>query len=311
MKLTVLICTHNRLELLTRTLQYLDAAHRPEGCQVQVVVAANACSDGTEAFLAHRVRQGKDRSRHLQLSWLRVPQAGKSNALNQAVPTLDTDLIAFVDDDHRVDADYLCQVADAAEQFQDAELFCGRILPDWDGSEPDWVHDKGEYRIYPLPVPRYEQGEQAAFIGLDGPLPGGGNLSIRRSLFDRVGPFATDFGPVGHNLSGGEDLEWVLRALHTGARLVYAPKIVQYHYVDGGRLTLSYLLQKAYARSSSAIHLRETTTAIPLFSYRKAALYLWRCVFCLSWRRRRFHLVRLAAAMGEIKGYYLAARRAA
>ena len=43
--------------------------------------------------------------------------------------------------------------------YPDADIFCGRILPDWDGTEPAWVHDTGEYRIYPLPVPRYDLGD--------------------------------------------------------------------------------------------------------------------------------------------------------
>ncbi len=46
-RLTVLICTHNRVELLTNAISSLNAATRPEGWQVGLLVAANACSDGT------------------------------------------------------------------------------------------------------------------------------------------------------------------------------------------------------------------------------------------------------------------------
>jgi len=49
--LTVLISSHNRAGLLKRTLRYLNEARRPAGWSVDVLVAANACTDGTHALL--------------------------------------------------------------------------------------------------------------------------------------------------------------------------------------------------------------------------------------------------------------------
>ena len=46
--LTVLICTHNRVELLQRAIRSLNAARRPT-LPVQILVAANACTDDTAA----------------------------------------------------------------------------------------------------------------------------------------------------------------------------------------------------------------------------------------------------------------------
>ena len=50
-RLTVLICTHDRAELLAKTLASLNAAARPPGWAVDILVAANACGDGTHAML--------------------------------------------------------------------------------------------------------------------------------------------------------------------------------------------------------------------------------------------------------------------
>ncbi len=49
--LTVLICTHNRAALLGKTLASLNAAARPADWSVDILVAANACNDGTHACL--------------------------------------------------------------------------------------------------------------------------------------------------------------------------------------------------------------------------------------------------------------------
>ena len=153
--LTVLVCTHNRVELLGRVIASLDAARRPADWTVRLFVVANACTDGTHDFLAARANAGDG----LPLAWIAEPVPGKSNALNRALPLLEDAVIAFVDDDHRVHTDYLAEIALAAGRWPEAGILCGRILPDWDGSEPQWVHDTGPHRIYPLPVPRYDQGD--------------------------------------------------------------------------------------------------------------------------------------------------------
>ena len=117
------------------------------------------------------------------------------------------------------------------------------------------MHDDGPYRIYPLPVPRYDLGDRPLASPHETATPGGGNLVLRTTLFDRVGDFSTAYGPVGRGLGGAEDHEWVLRAIAAGARVQYVPDIVQYHYVDPTRLKLDYLMRKAYERSASAVRL--------------------------------------------------------
>lgn len=307
MHLTVLICTHNRVELLRRTLDFLCQARHPRGCRVDVLVMANACTDDTHAYL-QRLSEAKSA---LPLRWEAEALPGKSHALNRAMPLLSSDLVAFVDDDHRVDPAYLENVCRRFDDSPDVDILCGRILPDWDGSEPAWVHDQGPYRIYPLPVPRYDLGEFPLASPQEKAIPGGGNLILRTSLFDRVGGFSTEYGPVGHNLAGGEDQEWVKRAIAAGARLHYVPDVVQYHYVDPNRLQLRYLLQKAYERSASVVRLSAETVnfgVVPRYMVRKVAQYALSAMMSLNLQRRRFHLVRAAAAIGEIKGHVQARR---
>ncbi|MDD1749817.1 MAG: sulfatase-like hydrolase/transferase [Methanothrix sp.] len=300
--LTVLVCTHNRSELLGRVLDSLNQAVRPDGWRVQILVAANACTDDTvarmQAYETHQATYG-----WLPLRMIEVPTPGKSHALNRAIFEIETELTAFVDDDHRVDVNYLVAIEKAAQTWPDAGLYCGRILPDWDGTEPAWVHDEGPYRIYPLPVPRYEQGEQPKIItAAEGPIPGGGNLVVRRHVFELTGQFSTELGPHGHDLGGGEDSEYVMRALTRGVRCQYVPNMVQHHYVDVERLKLGYLLKKALqrTRSTSRIH---GTGHVPLYMWRKLAEYGFHCVFSLSWAKRRFYWVRTAAALGELQGH--------
>jgi len=303
MHLTVLICTHNRAALLERTLASLNRAHRPINCSVNVLVVANACTDNTSAFLENYQTQMAEKD-WLPLIWLEEATPGKSHALNHAIPELLSELVAFVDDDHRIDKNYLVSICNAAGSYPDAILFCGRILPDWDGSEPAWVHDTGPYRIYPLPVPRQDHGKTSHPIGLEGPIPGGGNLFLRKTLFDRIGTFATELGPQGHNLGGGEDTDFVLRALNSGEQLIYIPDVLQYHYVDPARLRLGYLLRKSFQRSRAAIRTHHTHERIPAHMWRKLAQYLFHAMYSLRWAKTRFYLVRIAAILGEMRGIH-------
>lgn len=301
LQITVLICTHNRVELLGKVIASLNAAKRPANAEVRLFVVANACTDGTHDFLAAYAAK-PDQPGHLPLDWIAEPTPGKSHALNRALPMLTAPVIAFVDDDHRVDAGYLCGVANAALTWPEAGLICGRILPDWDGTEPEWVHETGPYRIYPLPVPRYDQGDTPMRIDLDGNIPGGGNLVARLHVTQTTGPFLTELGPTGHDLGGAEDLEWVRRAMRQGAVLRYAPDIVQHHYVDGERLTLSYLMRKGFQRSKSVMRFRRTEGGVPLYMWRKVGGYALRSALALRAPARRFYLVRLASSLGEMSG---------
>jgi cellulose synthase/poly-beta-1,6-N-acetylglucosamine synthase-like glycosyltransferase len=304
-----LVSSHNRVGLLERTLRYLNEARRPQTWSVDVLVAANACTDGTHAFLDRYICDtsnhavGDDR---LRLRWVAEPRSGKSHALNCAVPLLRSERVAFVDDDHRVDITYLECVCKASEAYREADILCGRILPDWDGTEPAWVHDEGPYRIYPLPIPRYDLGDSPLASPHETATPGGGNLVLRTSLFDRVGDFSTAYGPVGRGLGGAEDHEWVLRAIAAGARVQYVPDIVQYHFVDPTRLKLGYLVRKAYERSASAVRLGGTgkdRRLVPAYMIRKAGEYSLAVAMSSGRQQRRFHLVRLAASLGEMKGH--------
>lgn len=308
--LEVLICTHNRVELLERALRHLNQANRPNNRTVSLFVAANACTDTTHKFLT-AYQESADEENKLPLRWIVEALPGKSNALNSAIPLLKGDAIAMVDDDHRVDSQFFIQIFKALEEYPQADFYCGKIIPDWTGEEQDWVRDTGKYKIYPLPIPRFELGENPLQVTKDIAHPGGGNLVIKRDLFERVGPFSNKLGPVGHNLEGAEDIQWVKCAYRLNAYLQYIPGLIQYHFVDQDRLKLRYILKKAYARSCSMVRTRDDETSyflFPKFLLRKSLNYLALSISKPGRAAKRFYLVRLSSTLGEMKGYILSNR---
>jgi GT2 family glycosyltransferase len=305
--ITILICTHNRADLLERALASLNAATRPR-CEVEILVAANACTDGTvnrlRAYQARQAAMG-----WISLRLIEVLTPGKANALNRAIEIIASELTAFVDDDHRVDAGFLVALEQASSEWPEAGLYCGRILPDWQGTEPSWVRDDGPWRVYPPPIPSYDLGPSPRRIDLTGdPVPGGGHLVARREVLALRPSFSVGLGPHGHDLGGGEDTDYVLRTMARGVACQYVPAMLQWHFVDPDRLRLSYVLRKSYQRSRASARVRGDG-AIPLFMWRKLAETVLRCVVSASLARRRFFLVRAAGALGEIRGLGESGRR--
>lgn len=311
MDATILICTHDRAVLLDRLLASIAAATPPAALTVETVVVANRCTDATGEVVA----AWQERGGVAGLRLAKEPELGKSHALNRGIREARGEFLIFADDDHRVSPGWLEAVARAMEAHPEAACFCGRILPDWDGTEPAWVHDDGPYRIRPYPVPNFDLGETERRVAPGDFIPGGGNLFFRRFLIDRIGGFDPSLGPRGHDLGGAEDIAFVGRILDLGLPLWYIPDALQYHYVDPARLTLGYVVRKAYQRARDTRLARPRDgdrqwLGAPRYLFPQLAGHAWRAATAFGADRRRHYLVRVAATLGEIRGSRRSSRRA-
>jgi len=151
------------------------------------------------------------------------------------------------------------------------------------------------------PFPEYNLGDAFLEIKQGDRLPSGGNVVIRHETLRCVGEFSTDYGPRGHDLKGGEDQEFLSRALSAGARILYFPAMVQFHYVDPARMSIGYLLRKSYLRSQGdVVPGKNGERLFRLYMVRKCLSHLSKTIFTLQGSRRRYYLVRLAASWGEL-----------
>ena len=83
---------------------------------------------------------------------------------------------------------------------------------------------------------------------------------------------------------------------------MYVPGVLQYHYVDPERLSLTYVLRKAYQRARTGVMSQHLRNGIPLYQWRKLGQYLLALAFAFSGARLRFFLVRIASTLGEMAG---------
>jgi glycosyltransferase involved in cell wall biosynthesis len=142
--------------VLKDALQSLEKVKIPEGFAVELILVDNASSDGTSSL----IETFRNRTNKFQFQHMREETLGKSFALNRAIRASSSTVLAFVDDDHIVSDSYLNEVCKAVEHYKNHGIFCGRVSPNWDGSEPQWVHDESRYPIRPYPIPRFDLGER-------------------------------------------------------------------------------------------------------------------------------------------------------
>jgi glycosyltransferase involved in cell wall biosynthesis len=151
---------------------------------------------------------------HARLNVLHLrSQRGLSRARNAALPHLDADLVAFPDDDCVYAPDLLARVAERFAADGGLDGLTGRAV-DPDGSaDPSW---RAEAAVLD---PSNLWNRVISFT-----------LFLRRAVVARVGPFDERLGlGSGTPWSSGEELDYVLRAINSGARVVYDPELTVTH----------------------------------------------------------------------------------
>jgi len=299
-RLAIVICTYNRSASLVRTLTSIYNCGYSGHGRVDVVVVANHCHDDTlDRLVEFNAAHPRD---NLKLSWIEEPRAGKSYALNAAIAHTTHDTLCFIDDDQTVEAGFLANLLDGMDAFPDDAIYCGRIWPAWDGSEPPWVHTQGPYAVPIRPFPEFDMGGQPLVIMPNDRYPSGGNIVVRRRVFAAIGLFALALGPTGHNLAGGEDHDFLKRATGKGFTIRYLPGVRQLHAIDAERMSTPYTLRKSFLRSRASLLIRHDQRRPRPYMFRKILEHLGSAVFTLDAKRRFFYLVRLAASLGELTG---------
>ena len=231
MRLDVVIPTYNRAEMLARTLSSLLAAEAPAALDVRVIVVDNNSKDATRQTAEEwAVKFGG------RLSYVFETKQGRSHALNAGIAAAPGELVGMIDDDEEVDARWLVRVGQAFEDTS-VDFVGGACLPRWGVPRPSWLPSE-----YPGVIGCLDgdAGRPQEFGAEYEGLLWGGNAVIRREVLARVGPYATELGRGKANLMTGEDREMFERLMQSGARGLYLPDLVIYHYVPPERLTKRY-----------------------------------------------------------------------
>jgi glucosyl-dolichyl phosphate glucuronosyltransferase len=231
MMVTVVICTYNRCEMLTKALESVAASILPTSFEWEVLVVDNNSTDQTRVVVEGFCQQQPGRFRYM-----REPRQGVSYARNAGIRMSRGDVLAFMDDDVTVDPEWLKNLT-APLYGGDWAGVGGRIFPEWKSQAPRWLPVERPYAL--APFVSFDFGSEPR--PLDQP-PFGASMAFRKEVFQKYGGFRTDLGRCAYELRSNEDTEFGHRLLAGGERLRYEPSAVMYHPVPEARVRKRYLL---------------------------------------------------------------------
>lgn len=228
---SVVIPNWNGLKLLPTCLEALERQTYPH---LEVIVADNASTDGSQVFI---------RARYLHARLIELPEnRGFTGACNAGMEAAQGEFIALLNNDTEVDPCWVEEVVAAFERHPDAGAVASKMLL---FDRRDTLHTAGDfYRADGIPGNRgvwqpdgkeYSR-EEYVFSAC------GGSSAYRRAMLDEVGLLDDDF------FFSCEDVDLGWRAQLAGWKTVYAPKAIVYHHLaaTGGDVTASYYNGRNY-----------------------------------------------------------------
>jgi glycosyltransferase involved in cell wall biosynthesis len=278
MDITVILCTYNRCDSLASALESVAVSRLPHAVSWEVLVVDNNSTDRTREVVERFASGYPGRFRYAF-----EPRPGKSNALNAALHDTKAEILAFMDDDVQVEADWLHMLT---RIFQDQKYAGagGRILPGSEFTPPAWLEVSGPYALAPLAM--FDLGPTAC--RLQEP-PFGTNMAFRREVFSRYGDFRRDLGPRPGSEIRSEDTEFGMRLLAGGELLWYEPAAVVYHAIAPNRVTRHYFLKWWFDKARADIRERGVPPGtrwfvggVPLLMIRR--LIVWTLRWLLRFR---------------------------
>lgn len=231
MKINIYIPHHKNPALLVPLMQSLKSMKKPDA-DVCVILVDNASHDGSVEWVCEH---------YPEIVIYTLPQnLGYAPALNQAVQQYPSDWVCFLNNDMKVDENWLAALFVAADQTKSPCI--GSVLMDWDGKKTQMAHGRINWFGKGFEVPKKTSDTPySTFFAC------GGAMMIRRDVFLDVGGFDDDFFMIYEDV----DLGWRLWLL--GHEVCIAPDSKVYH------LGHASLKQEDYARK--AVYLERNSLA--------------------------------------------------
>ena len=243
---SVVVCTRNRRESLLKTLRDIAALNYSS---FEVVVVDNAPeSDATQHAVAREFKHDP------RFRYVRELRPGLSCARNRGLVEAQADLIAFTDDDVRVDQWWLDGIVRGFQAAPEVACVTGLIATaQIDNAVQLYFHVRAgwgtscEGRIFDLAANRDESPLYPYTVGRFG---AGANFALSRVFLKNIGTFNEALG-AGTPSGGGEDLDMFMRVILSGHRLAYEPSAVVWHVHRSDLAALSKQM-RAYGTGCTA-----------------------------------------------------------
>lgn len=243
--ISVVVATRNRAQMLEGLLKTLQG-QRLDGATLEVIIVNNGSTDETEAVLA--------RDWDLNMICLHEPVAGKSRALNRALPEIRGRLVVFTDDDITAPDEWLLSFFRARQRHASATVFCGPIIPQFPSGTPTWLQQHSLCAaLFARFTPDCPEGPLPPDM-----LPFGPNFAVQASAMKTLA-YRLELGPSQENgPMMGEDTDFLLRLRAQGEDIFYVPDALVNHWVGPEKIESSWIFTRAFYLGRSRIALYKT-----------------------------------------------------
>jgi glycosyltransferase involved in cell wall biosynthesis len=221
-KYSIIICSYNRFELLTETIDsVLNGLQGRE--DFEILVVDNKSTDETPS-LKDKFISIKRVKYFLELT------QGLSQARNRGMKEAKGDILIYLDDDIEIVENYF-DVLDLIFLDPSISISGGKVLP-FKTDIPNWL-PKNFYFLVSI----YDLGDSSKYVKH----LMGGNFAIRRKDALKIGLYDTSLGRNGKILAGNEEIDYQNRASTMGYKFYYHPKLNILHKIND-KLNENYVL---------------------------------------------------------------------
>jgi glycosyltransferase involved in cell wall biosynthesis len=271
-KIVILVPTHQRPALLSRTLKSIVECNRPV-TPVEIRVIENGPECGAKPLVEEIGRT---------VPWTAVymhnERSNKSIALNSAIQDLDDEFVIFFDDDIRVSKECLTAYEAAFAGPPGKKFFGGPFGCDYETNPAAWIL---EY------LPKSAKGwdpkdgnslyAEMPFIGF--------NWAAKARDIKSIGGFRPEFGPGSTTGGTGQEQFAQEALLARGFQPVFLDKALVHHYVPTERCSPAWCLDRSFRTGiSGGFRMRSIGRSKQLLALMRNVLKLIRHFFRMPWR---------------------------
>jgi len=297
--ISIIVCTHNRADLLPRIIGQLRAQDYPRDA-FEIIVVDNCSTDQTPQVAGRFVAEPG-----VPVHYVVESRPGITFARNRGAEEARYPFLAYLDDDCSVRPDWLSQLRSGFDLDESVVIVAGRIILDFDKQEkPTWLGSKSERWLgaYNLPGSQSRLLEFPLYVCE-------ANMALTREAWEAVGGFL-GMDQFGSPHVAAQEIGILLKQIEQqGGKVAFVPSAIVHHHP--GIPTRRWMLRRAYLHGVSdgildyflyrrslpsvAYHTILDTAAMIVFFGFSAGSFL-----TIDLASAMYHLLRAAARIGKI-----------
>jgi len=235
LEISVLICTYNRSDYLSGTIESCMNQEIDKNL-FEVIVIDNNSTDGTQTLV------NRYQNNHSNLRYVHESVQGLNRARTTGAKAARGKYIAYLDDDARAHPSWLAEIL-TAFKTQKPEPVCtgGKIHLDWEGMRPKWYPSEFDSLLTFV-----DHGDTGFYLkpGVPGHYILGTNMAFSRQMLLDLGGFPDHLDRCRGQLISGGDTEMVHRLFNADWPVFYTPNAIVYHVVVPDRRSKRFLIKR-------------------------------------------------------------------